>query len=302
MVTLYEFNPAARTWVGIDDVAAGRMSARELLDRGFTHFAFCGLNDHFSHRRFEGFTHELGKSGHVPTAQWLLAKDDKAKARKDMKRFLLQAHKPLGLFVADDLSGRWIAEICRESGLQVPEAVAILGMGNDDLLCDLAQPSLSSIEIPWRAIGFSAAQYLNQILHGENVGSPPLQVPTRVVTRRSTDTLAVGDPDVAAALRFLREHFHEDLGIDDLIAPLALTRRSLERRFRAALGRSPLEELQRIRVDRAKHLLAESDLSIDQIATACGFAYPHWMAQVFRKHTGSAPNQWRFQFRERPRR
>lgn len=219
-----------------------------------------------------------------------------------MRRFLVQAGKPLGLFVADDLSGRWVAEVCRESGLQVPDAVLILGMGNDDLLCDLAQPTLSSIEISWRAIGFAAAQTLNRILLGEDVGSPPLEPPARVVTRRSTDTLAVGDPDVAAALRYLREHSHEALKIDDLVAPLTLTRRSLERRFRLAIGRSPLEELRRVRVDRAKHLLADSDLPIDQVAKASGFAYPHWMAQVFRKHTGLAPLAWRRQFRERPSR
>lgn len=298
MVSLYASHPAARAWVGMDDLAAGRLAARELLDRGFGHFAFVGIeSDRFSLRRLEGFTTELQKAGCSCSVLELPQKSDAGRRLGQMERFLHQLPKPAGLLANDDVCGRWVAEVCLQAGLHVPEEVAILAIGNDDLVCDMAQPTLSSIEIPWRTIGFEAAAALHRLIGGRAEIPSLLVGPVRVVTRQSSDILAIDDADVAEALRYLRLHFHEPLGIEEVIQPLALTRRSLERRFRKVLRRSPLEELQRLRIERVCRLLADSDMSIDAISTASGFAYPHWMGQVFRRHTGLTPTAWRRQLR-----
>lgn len=206
--------------------------------------------------------------------------------------------KPAAVFAFHDALAHRLADACRDAGLRVPEDVAILGCLNDEFLCTAAQPPLSSVSVPLAALGYEAARVLDAIMGGAPV-PPRIELPPLgVVARQSTDPTAVADADLAAALRYIREHRSDRIGVDDIAAASGLSRSSLERRFRAALGRSPLAELLRERVDRAKHLLVATDLSVKEIARAAGFHDTRHLSVTFRQKVGTSP--LKFRSRSRP--
>jgi LacI family transcriptional regulator len=177
--------------------------------------------------------------------------------------------------------------------------LAILGVDNDDLECDLSHPPLSSVHIPWRQVGYRAATLLDEMLKDRNAQTPQanLIAPLGVVERQSTDALAISDPELSQAIRFIREHAHLQIGVDDVLEAVATARRSLEKRFRAILGRSPLDQIRHERVERAKRLLTSTDLSMSSIAEACGFATAPWFTRTFHDLTGESPTHYRHRLR-----
>ena len=293
--------------VGLDDHAIGVAAAGHLLDRGLRHFAFVGHPHHaYSARRENGFRSTLAarglgvqvyhdaKSPFDPRGR-LWALDDR------VRRWLVALPQPVGVFTCNDLWGVQICELCRQAGLHVPEDVAILGVDNDDLLCDLARPSLSSVMVPAAAVGHGAAALLDRLLHrGETSKHPLLLPPTGVATRQSSDILAIQDPDVAAAVRVIRDRAHEPLRTRDVLDVVPVSRRSLERRFRKALGRGIGQEIRRCHVERARTLLATTDLSMPEIAHLCGFGEAKHLSVVFRRETGSPPTAYRRAARAQP--
>jgi LacI family transcriptional regulator len=286
--------------VGLDDDAIGSAAAGHLLDRGLRHFAFVGHPHHaYSARREDGFNSTLSARGfnvhayHDASSPFdprgrLWALDDR------VCRWLVALPRPLGMFTCNDLWGVQICELCRQAGLRVPEDVAILGVDNDDLLCDLARPSLSSVMVPAAAVGHGAAALLDRLLHrGRAPKHPLLLPPTGVATRQSSDILAIQDPDVAAAVRVIRDHAHEPLHTRDVLDVVAVSRRSLERRFRRALGRGIGQEIRRCHVERARTLLATTDLPMPDVARLAGFGEGKQLSVVFRRETGSTPTGYR---------
>jgi LacI family transcriptional regulator len=210
----------------------------------------------------------------------------------------------VGLFACNDVWGCQLSEACRQSEVAVPEEVAILGVDNDDLLCELARPSLSSVAVPGEAIGFEAAALLDRMLRrgrGEarpGTRKPPLLLPPRqVVTRRSSDILAVDDPYVAEALGVIRRRSGRATSVDDVVDLVPLSRRSLERRFRNCLGRGVWEEIRRVQVERAKELLAGTELPMSAVAAAAGFSESKQLSVVFRQETRMTPTAFRRQTR-----
>jgi LacI family transcriptional regulator len=207
----------------------------------------------------------------------------------------------------DDDRGRQVLEACRAGGLVVPEQVAVVGVDNDELLCELADPPLSSIALNAEAGGYRAAAILDRMMRARvRGGRPPWRRPRparlvvealRVVARRSTDIIALDDQEVAAALHFLHDHAGEPIGVADVVADRLISRRSLELRFRAAVGRTIHEELQRIRLERARRLLLETDLAIPAVARAAGFSSPSYLAQVFRRALRTTPARYRRELR-----
>jgi LacI family transcriptional regulator len=190
--------------------------------------------------------------------------------------------------------GLQFLEVARANGYRVPEDFAVLGVGNMDPICELAYPQLSSIRTAAEAAGFEAARLLDRLMQGdappaERVEFPPLGV----VTRRSTDVLAVTDDDLATAMRFIRDHAAETITVDDVVEAACVSRSTLERRFRATLGRSPQDEIYRVRLERARHLLAETDWPMAQVAKEAGFHDGRRMSEVFHAHTGEAPTMYR---------
>jgi LacI family transcriptional regulator len=296
--------------VGVDHVAVGRLAAEHLLDRGFRQFGFVGYADHaFSVGREAGFRatlestrcrvacyHEPGAANGDPTGLW--------EWNHGLSRWLTGLPRPVGILASHDPQGVELSEICRQAGLRVPEEVALVGVDNDDLLCELARPSLSSVALPAERVGFEAARLLDGLLTGSRPrrrpeGSALLLPPQGVVIRGSSDILAIKDPDVAAALRFIRQHAHEPIQVKDVLIEVPVSRRTLERRLRAALGRGIWEEIRRVHIDRGKSLLADTDMSMSEVARHAGFSDQRQLSVVFRENVGLTPTAYRRQFRAR---
>lgn len=182
----------------------------------------------------------------------------------------------------------------------MPEQVAVLAADNDELLCEACNPSLSGIALTSERIGFEAAKLLDRMMHGVAPPKRPLLLePTGVVTRQSTDTLAVEDPDLARAVAFIRSHATDPIQVSDVLVEVPVSR-WLERRFHEVLGRGPAAEIRRVRLDRAKHLLAETDLPVAEVATLAGFGSREYMAATFKQELDLTPRQYRN--RTQPRR
>jgi LacI family transcriptional regulator len=183
---------------------------------------------------------------------------------------------------------------CREIGVAVPDEVAVLGVDNDDVLCDLSDLPLSSIVPDTRRIGYEAASLLERMMEGEPAPDGFTTVlPLEVVTRRSTDVLAIEDRDLSAAVRFIREHACDGITVGDVLAGLSLSRSVFERRFAKIFARTPKAEILRMQLDRVKQLLAETDLPLKQIASMTGFQYPEYMSAAFKARTGLTLGQYR---------
>jgi LacI family transcriptional regulator len=196
--------------------------------------------------------------------------------------------------------GREVLYACRALGLLVPEQVAVMGGDEDSLLCETCNPPLSGVALTSERIGYEAAALLDRLLHGEaRPAEPTLIEPTRVVVRQSTDTLAITDPDLAQAIAFIRVHAATAIRVSDVLRAVAVSRSWLERRFQESLGRSPAEEIRRVRLDRAKQLLAETEMPVPQVAVAAGFGSREYLAYAFKQVTGLTPREFRHRVRGR---
>jgi LacI family transcriptional regulator len=288
--------------VVVDDRLVGRLAASHLLGHGLKHFAFVGHSEHgYSILRESGYREVLQAAGFSiecyhgrdsqlcdPRAWRLWALDTGIRTWMDGLR------RPVGIFASTDVWGHQLLEVCRQIGLRVPDDVAIIGVDNDDLLCDLARPSLSSVAIPTGLIGSEAAGLLDGLLsHPKAPRSPILLPPLGVVTRQSTDVLAVGDPDVVAAVRFIRERLHTPIQVADVLRAVPASRRTLELRFRAVLNRGLAEEIRRARIERASDLLTSTDAPMTEVARRSGFSDAKQFSAVFIRETSLAPTAYR---------
>jgi LacI family transcriptional regulator len=196
------------------------------------------------------------------------------------------------------LFGHEVIDACRAADIAVPEEIAIVGFDNDEPLCELAEPPLSSVAFNSARMGYEAAAMLDRLMNGKPVKQHWLEIdPLGVVTRRSSDRWAIEDPDVAAAVRFIRENAANPIDVGDVVSALSLSRRSLELRFKRTLGRSPLDEINSVRVERAKELLTRTEFKLSRIALACGFHSVIHFHTVFRRHAEITPQAYRLRTR-----
>ncbi|HEX8341858.1 MAG TPA: DNA-binding transcriptional regulator, partial [Tepidisphaeraceae bacterium] len=295
-----------------DDTATGAMAAQHFIERGFRHFAFFGAPWMlWSHERQQGFEAEIGRAFAARAANHRVADStftftasgaDERVLRGPQRRrgaamgtWLKSLPRPLAVFVANDSWGFELVQAAREVGLHVPAEVAILGVDNEELLCEIAYPPLSSIRMGSEQIGHAAVATLERMLLGLPPATEVSRVPPLdVVTRQSTDILAVEDADVAAALRYIREHAAGGLSVKQLLGEITVNRRTLERRFVSLLGHTPLEEIHRVRLERVKALL-QTDMPIYEVASRCGFSTPEHMATSFLRMAGQTPTAFRQQ-------
>ncbi|MGA2583498.1 MAG: substrate-binding domain-containing protein [Tepidisphaeraceae bacterium] len=282
--------PAPLPTVIPDDDAIGKMAAEYFLDRGFTNFAYCGLTgQRFSQMRGDGFSAALAKTGHRCTM--LERADNESASCADELRKLPQ---PLAVFCCNDSCAKATVQDVVAMGLQVPDQVAVLGVDNDEINCELAGVQLSSIRLNTEEIGYTAADLLSKLIAGEPPPEKPILIPpVEVITRRSSDVLALSDPEVAAVVRFIRDSGGRDINVDDLLKHTSLSRRSLEMRFRKALNRSPFQEIRRVQLERAQLLLARTDRPVREIADACGFKESRQLSIAFHERLGLTPRQYR---------
>jgi len=279
----------------------GQMAAEHLLDRGFRHHAYCGFDDIFwSVERSKSFGSRIAKAG-FKTHFYKQAKFRGKHLWKNeqllMADWLKSLPKPLGLMACNDDGGQQVIDACKIAGLKVPDEVAIIAVDNDELVCGLTDPPLSSINLNFERAGYESAELLDKLMAGEKMSGQSILVPaTHIVTRRSTDILAIEDPDVAKALSFIREHARESIQVADVADMVALSRRSLERRFRKILGRSVHDEIGRTRIDQVLRMLLETNLTVSQIALRLGYPGVDHIARDFRRVKGVSPAAYRKQY------
>jgi len=288
-----------------DNRAIARLAAEHLCERGLSHFAYCGLPGVFSSdergRHFVEHLAERGCSAHVydpprrrREALIAASEDYELQCEAAIARWLQSLPKPVGLMACNDLRAHQILMACGDCRLAVPEEVAVIGVDNDEVICELSQPPLSSIEQNPEEAGYQAAALLDHWMEGR---SPPCEKiviePRGVVGRQSTDVVAVADADIVAALHYIRQHACDGIDVADLLAHVPLSRRTLERRFTRLLGRSPRDEIVRVQLAHVKQLLSMTGYPLAKIAQLTGFRYVESMCALFKRATGQTPGQFR---------
>jgi len=288
-----------------NEEAVGRLAACHLMERGLMHFAYCGLAGiPSSDMREEAFARHLAAAGHEVRvyrnphqrhATFLSSTEEyELLCEETVTAWVRSLPKPVGLLACNDFRAHQILVTCGENGIAVPEEVAVLGIDNDELVCELCQPPLSSIELNAERVGYEASVLLDRMIGGDL--APPLLTlvdPKGVVPRQSTDVVAVADTDVAAAVHFIRERACQGIHVDEVLRHVQLSRSTLERRFARILGRSAKAEIDRVRLDRVKQLLAMTDYPLAKIAQLAGFSYVEGMCYLFKKTLGKTPGKYR---------
>lgn len=282
-----------------DAEAVARMGLTHLRDKGLRHIAFCGE----PHRPFLDFWTDACRramldAGLEPMiyepAKGLDATTGIDAMQNDRHRWIHSLPKPVGIIGWDTSLCRNLTMICTASGIKVPDQVAIISLETEDLLGKTMHPPLSGVDIPVKRIGYEAAAVLERMLGGLPVEcGETLLEPLGVTQRQSTDVAACDDPHVIKTLRFIRDHAHEGIDVRDVLKAMPIARRSLERRFVDLLGRTPAEEIRRVKIERVRRMLESTDLPILDIASSCGFNYMEHMIPVFKKYHGCTPSQYR---------
>ena len=317
-------------WTSTDDSAIAALGVQHFMDRGFHNLAYCGdpgfawsnlRRDRYreltlaAERKFFEYqsTHRYD-----PLFDW-----EQEKTR--LGHWLTTLPRPVAIMACYDFQAQQVLDACRQSRIAVPESVAVLGVDDDRLICELAEPSLSSIIQDTHATGYEAARLLDEMMDAQLTASRPqhpsnnhhslrrsnyprdkslsklttttdpplLTKPLGIMVRESTDTLAIDDHEISEALQYIRRHAHANIRVADVLKTLSLSRRSLEHRFKKLVGRTPHEEIQRVRLNSVKRLLSETELSIAAIAERSGYEHGEYMTAVFRRVTGLTPTEYR---------
>jgi len=280
-----------------DAGAIGELAADYFLGRGFTRFAYVGapIDINWSRNRGRAFSARVAAAGfpcHLYEAVGASADDYDA-----LRQWLKALPTPIAVFAAWDVRGRQILDICLTEGIQVPSEMAVLGVDNETLICETTIPALSSIHLDSKRMGYEAAKFIDGLMRRKF--RPRRTVvrffkPLSVVTRASTEIVDSPDPVVRCALEFIWLNARDaQLSVPLVAMHVGVSRRTLEVRFRQALGRSPLEELQRTRLNRVKSLLRTTNLSIAKVARACGFANASRVGKLFRVAFGTTMTRYR---------
>jgi len=285
-----------------DDEATGRAAGDHMLAAGHHHFAFCGSPEGaWSQRRFKGFSERIGIA---QTAIPMLQKPRDWWRRLEgpsavVKQWLRQLERPTAIFAGDDIIGVQLTMACADLGLRVPDDIAIVGVDNEEVLCEFSNPTLTSIPCDTERMGYEAAALLDNLMKtgdpgvAQHIAIPPLPI----VVRGSSDSFATSDPAVLAALRLIHQHDHLVAHVPQVVAVSGLSRRALEQRFRKELQRTIHDEIHRARMQRACHLLLTSTIPVAKVAIRCGFSSPQRFHAVFSRDFGISASEYRDQHR-----
>lgn len=281
-----------------DSDAIGKLAAEHLLDRGYKNYAFCGYDFlNWSIDRGKGFAKRLAQNG-IETYFYkqpkTLNKRRWVKEQFIMAEWLKPLPMPVGLMACNDDRAQQVIEACKIANLHVPEQVAIIGVDDDEFVCDLAEPPLSSIPLDNKKTGFETASLLHKMMMGEKVQNKEIIVkPTHVVTRQSTNILAIEDYDVAMALRYIRQHSETIIQVDDVLNIVSIGRRTLEEKLKKTIGRSIYSEISRCRVNQICQAIIETNQPISQIAFDFGYSSAAHIARYFQRVKGMTPLEYR---------
>lgn len=272
-----------------NDAEIGKLAAEHLIDRGLHNFAYYGMGDkyYWSKDRCNAFRSRVEKAGHKLS---VFNADGKA----SVSTWLSTLPRPFGLMVCTDDCCYNCMDACQDTNLRIPEDTAIIGVGNDELVCDFVEPPLSSVVLNTEQAGYEAAQTLARIIEHKEKNPPNIIAdPSYIIKRRSTDILAVNDKHIATALKYIRDHSGENIHVSNIVKTVPLSRRALYKHFKQTIGRSIYEEIRRVRIDYAAKMLLETNMSISEIAQKVGFADAKNFARVFRREKNITPFNYR---------
>lgn len=283
-----------------DNSALGHMGAEHFMERGFRKVGFAGFSNYaWARERRDGFV-EATRLGGVDcdvfeveypgdlTPTW------DAEQTEVLAQWLVSLPKPVGVLACNDMRAFQVMAACQAANLLVPEEVAVVGVNNDAIRCELSFPPLSSVATDPFQSGYRAAEMLDRLMTGQKLDSTYIRIdPRGVVARQSSDVLAVDDRNVAAALSYIREHACSGLSVDQVLKHAAASRSQLEKKFRRFFGRSPQAEIRRVQVDRIKQLLVDTEYPLKRIAELAGFEHVEYMSVVFKRISGITPGEFR---------
>ncbi|HAV13021.1 MAG TPA: hypothetical protein DCX06_05950 [Opitutae bacterium] len=291
--------------VRVDNDAICELAAEHFISRGYKFFAYYAWHDvPVNALRHDHFKQHLINRG-VPEEHIFAIQQSKGSLIGDWEShqtdIIDQVNKlprPLAVFAGQDNLGATLIEMCVRAGIHVPEEVAVLGVDNTELICEGSPVPLSSVRTRLTALGYKAAEQLDRLMNQEiSTKADPVFVPPHgIVSRQSTDVLAIEHPAVATAVRYIKQHFGEPITIEDIIEYTGLSKRGLEKAFEKHLGRTPASELRRIRLDEAKRLLTETTDKIDSIALDCGYSNSSNLSCAFRRDTNMSPRSYRLKY------
>lgn len=282
----------------LDNAVVGRLAAEHLSGIGLKHFGYCGVRGRsVSAERRDALAACLADRGHRLHAFAQQISEGESRL-EPLVRWLRSLPKPVGILAFDDKLGERVLTACRWAELAVPNEVAVLGIGDDDLMCEVSWPSLSSISSPTSRLGYEAAEMLDRAMRGERSSERVRKIePTGVTVRASTDMLAVQDDLVRSTVAFIREHAGNAIGVKHVALALDVSRRTLDRRFADALGRTVHDELTAVRMQMARQLLTGGLQTVSDIARLCGYETAASFSRAFRRHAGCWPTDYRNQLR-----
>ena len=281
-----------------DDTAIGVLAAQHLLSKGFTNFSTFSFDDsRWVSDRIGGFARTI-RAGDGKLVSAGRCATDQSDLFPSIRDWLRSLPKGTAIFACCDSWGSMLLLICRTAGITVPEELVVLGVDDDDLVCETSQPYLSSIRVPWQEVGRATARLVRQALDNQRTGQQDICVaPLGVVERRSTDFTTAGHPAVAHALRYLHDHADQPLSVDAVVDHVITSRRWLEQAFRKYLGRTILQEIRRVHLDRARYLLATTGMAMPVIAQNCGFGSSvSRFSRTFHQQEGMTPSDYRRRF------
>jgi LacI family transcriptional regulator len=292
------FLRSALPFVGMDNHRIGQMVADHFFDRGYRNHAVYSLHtERFFEERVQNFVATVESRGGTCSRLPEVTSDRAADWERGQARlveWLSALPKPVGVFAANDQLGVRVLDACQRAGIAVPEEVAVVGAENEETLCAFATPPLSSVRFDGATVGYAAAELLARMMRGRF--KPPRETllpPKGIVVRGSSDEFVINDRLVAHAARFIRENATAGINVDDLCRRLNASRSTLDRRMKAALNRTPKEEILRVRFREVERLLHETDLTIDAIAAQTGFAHSHYLQAAFKSAHGLTPGEFR---------
>ncbi len=273
----------------------GAMAAEYFLDKGIRRFAATAwsIKGASGKLKLQGFADALNARGFS-----MINLETQSDIHQLDEKLEIERGETVGIFAAEDFLGRMVIDSCYDLSLRVPEDVTVIGVDNSSFICEMVTPTMSSVELGAERIGYQAAALLDSLIQGAEIPAEPVMIaPERIVERRSTDILEVHDELVAKALRFIRDHCSEQIGVGEVIAALFCNRRVLEKRFKSVIGRTLHEEIRRSRIDLACKLLRESDMLIEVLAESCGYGCRERFNAAFRSETGKTPSAYRKEYR-----
>jgi len=295
---MHEFPQNLTNRIVTNSEAIVEMVAGYYMEKGFQNFAFSGFDSmYWSQKRktyFQNHLEEQGFSLNTYNTPKQIGRYDWSDEKEELADWLRQLPKPTGILTCTDDRGQQLLEACRHANIKVPEEVSIVGIDNDHLVCDLSNTALSSVDLTTVQAGYEAATLLERMMEDEEISDYTITVqPKRVITRESSDILAINDAKVARAMEYIRENSRASIKVGDVVAATWSSRRVIELRFKKILGVTIAEEIRRQKIEKICELLTETEHPIKQIATLAGFETSKHIARYFAREKGMTLQEYR---------